>query len=77
MAVTYEQIIDGKWYKANKNKIACCDCFLVHVVEVKKRNGKYYFKWTADRRATAQIRRHLKKYKLPKYAYSKKRRKPK
>jgi len=60
MASKYRQRSPGEWCKMDENNliaIACCDCSLVHVMEVKGTKGKYQICGYRDNRATGQLRR--------------------
>jgi hypothetical protein len=37
---------------------ACCDCALVHDLQVRLEDGKIFISFTRNNRATAQLRRH-------------------
>jgi hypothetical protein len=37
---------------------ACCDCGLVHDLQVRLENGKIFVSFTRDNRKTAALRRH-------------------
>ena len=37
---------------------ACCDCGLVHDLQIKVENGKVFVSFTRDNRATGALRRH-------------------
>lgn len=54
----YRTLNDGEWSAESRfHKISCCDCCLVHVVEIAKgRNGFKIRAWR-DNRATANKRR--------------------
>ena len=57
-AKSYVQRKDGDLVPLERVfKIACCDCGLVHLWELKKKMGELFFKVTRDARATAQRRR--------------------
>jgi hypothetical protein len=56
-----DDVIPGKWYDAPKGlKLACCDCGLVHVVEIKKAKGRFAMRLWRDNRSTAATRRYNK-----------------
>ena len=59
----YKDIDSGEsFYVAESRKIACCDCGLVHKLEIfKDEKGFMKMRLTRDRRATAAIRREKKK----------------
>lgn len=51
-------IEEDKWYRFTNNEtIICCDCCLVHVIKLGKKNGKLYAKWKRDDKLTALYRR--------------------
>ena len=66
MGDRYHQIYDGDWHEMYKRgqKMACCHCGLVHVmdfkVEKKGRINAVFVRVKQDRRATAAIRRPFK-----------------
>lgn len=45
---------------AKKGRTACCDCGLVHDEEYRVTKRGLMFKAVRNRRATAQLRRHMK-----------------
>jgi len=55
------QIIDGTWYAVNHGGPPfieeCCDCGLSHRQEWKIENGRLYFRYTVDKRATNSARK--------------------
>jgi hypothetical protein len=57
----YTQAYDGQWNTLPTRlwKIRCCDCGLVHLLELRVHKGKVQFKADRDMRATAQVRRRL------------------
>ena len=56
----YKQVLDGEWIKPRHRgwKMACCDCGLVHTVNLKVIEGQVYMQPTRDNRATAAKRRY-------------------
>lgn len=40
--ITYDSLSDGEWFAIPRDgeKIACCDCGLVHLVKVTRRRGR-------------------------------------
>lgn len=48
------------WRKISQTRIACCDCGLVHDVEVKPHKGSIYIRMRRNNRSTAQVRRYTK-----------------
>ena len=62
MVKVYDQTEDGEWYEApSKQRIACCDCGLAHDYEFRIVEGRVQYRIRRNNRATAQIRRHLKR----------------
>lgn len=56
-------MIDNEWYLVGKYDYhECCDCSLVHRVELKWDNGKLWEKWTRDDTQT-QIAREKQRVK--------------
>lgn len=56
----YYQVKDGEWrYFLRKEKVACCDCGLVHTYRYRKRKGFLQRQAIRDNRATAARRRRL------------------
>lgn len=61
----YVEAADGKWYSQPMiDRIACCDCGLVHDVEYRVSSGflgvpALEVKATRNARATAQVRRGM------------------
>ncbi len=56
----YDQIYDGEWctWNLRRNKLQCCDCGLVHVVDYRVRDGKVESRFERDERATQAVRRN-------------------
>lgn len=55
---------DGEWVRvpAKGHKNACCDCGLVHVIDYRiDDDGALAIRFTRDKRATATMRRKMKK----------------
>jgi hypothetical protein len=60
------QIVDGAWYatafrtkdepESDPFTEECCDCGLVHRVEYKVENGKFWVRYIIDKEATAEAR---------------------
>lgn len=51
---------DGEWVAPKlRFNIACCDCGLIHKVELRIRKGAVEFRARRDAEATRQRRRHL------------------
>jgi hypothetical protein len=55
----YYKLKDGEWAQApdGLTKIACCDCGLVHVLQIKKTKTGFRYRAWRDTRATAAKRR--------------------
>lgn len=59
------QIKDGEWFQAlfpgdpPTHSMACCDCGLVHKIQIKAADGKIYMMAVRDKRATATRRKKL------------------
>lgn len=55
----YEDARSDEWFALARrgNKIACCDCGLVHAVDVRLRGRTVEVRFARDERATAAIRR--------------------
>lgn len=61
MAKRYEED-NGDWFLLGKGfRWACCSCHLVHDVEVRFRNGMPEMRIIRHERATAALRRKLKR----------------
>lgn len=58
----YKVTEDGEWFPVMRggHKIACCDCGLVHNFNFRTRDGDLEVQFTRDKRATGQVRRHMK-----------------
>ena len=53
---------DGKWYRLGHFEYhGCCDCGLVHKVEVKLERGVLWTRWVRDDAQTRQARKDAKK----------------
>lgn len=56
-----QQIHDGVWYAVGHGGAPlmeeCCDCGLTHRQEWKIENGRFYFRYTVDRKATKAARK--------------------
>lgn len=57
-----QQIFDGVWYAVNHGGEPpffeeCCDCGLTHQQEWKIDNGRIYFRYAVDQKATAAARK--------------------
>jgi len=60
----YDTAEDGEWMVTplKGHRIACCDCGLAHDYEFRiNEQGRIELRVKRNNRATAQIRRHLKK----------------
>jgi hypothetical protein len=57
----YHRQQDGEWVRPVRRgyRLGCCDCGLVHVVDFRVYRGQVHFRAVRNRRATAQMRRHL------------------
>jgi len=57
--VKYAQVYDGEWVPLPRRgqKIVCCDCGLIHRIDVRVKAGKVQFRAFRDVRATAARRR--------------------
>jgi hypothetical protein len=42
-------------------KLACCDCGLVHEIELRVRGHRVEWRWKRLNRSTGQVRRHMKR----------------
>lgn len=57
----YTQIWDGEWNPAyREQRVACCDCGLVHDIYIRRIKGKLMQRVDRNERATAAIRRGKK-----------------
>lgn len=57
----YKQIYSGEWEPWTRDvDLACCDCSLVHNIRSRIRGGEFQMQFTANKRATAALRRHHK-----------------
>lgn len=57
----YKQFKDGQEIEVEPGvglNFACCDCALVHDLQVRLENGKVFVSFTRDNRKTAALRRH-------------------
>jgi len=63
MADKFEVQEEGEWATTTRrgNKIACCDCGLVHRIDFKIKNRGILYRTFRDNRSTGQVRRHMKK----------------
>ena len=64
----YKDIGPGESFPVRNNmKVACCDCGLVHKLEIfNDGEGFMMMRFTRDRRATAAVRRETRKRSYPK-----------
>lgn len=59
----YVQVMDGEWFELMftgnppVHSMACCDCGLVHKVQIKVDGGKIFMMAVRDKRATARRRK--------------------
>lgn len=60
----YKQIHDGDWVQPVRRdyRMSCCDCGLVHRLDFRLVDGRIQFRAARHRRATAQIRRRMKRH---------------
>ena len=57
---SYADLEDGEWFTFDRpQKIACCSCCHVHLVELRFYEGKMQMRMTTDKRATGQLRRRM------------------
>ncbi len=58
----YKQTIDGDWVRPIRKgyRVACCDCGLVHVINIRVRKNLVEYQVFRDNRATARRRQRLK-----------------
>lgn len=58
----YVQATDGEWIQPIRKgyRVACCDCGLVHRINIRVRKGKVQFQVFRDSRATASRRKRRK-----------------
>ena len=56
----YERHEPGEWIQPIKKgyKVRCCDCGLVHIVDLRIVKGRVQFRAVRDERATGQSRRY-------------------
>jgi hypothetical protein len=59
----YERPMAGEWVQPVRKgyKMACCDCGLVHRMDFRILNGRAQFRVWRNERATALMRRHMKR----------------
>lgn len=55
----YKKLSDGEWaaIPAGVVKVACCDCGLVHILQIKRASTGFKYRAWRDTRATAAKRR--------------------
>lgn len=55
----YPSVEPGEWerVKARNFKLMCCDCSLVHVIDIRKTESGYEMRFRRDNRATEAARR--------------------
>ncbi len=60
---SYDKPKAGEWVRPIHNgyKLACCDCGLVHRIDFRINEGSVEMKLERDKRATGQMRRHIKR----------------
>ncbi len=58
-AMRYVQVTDGEWVQPIRKgyRVTCCDCGLVHRINIRVRKGKVQFQAFRDNRATARRRK--------------------
>jgi hypothetical protein len=54
----YQTAMDGEWFPVPRRgeRVACCDCGLVHRIKISKRNGKLGIRYWRLPLATGGIR---------------------
>ncbi len=59
----FKQVESGEWIQPVRKgyRMACCDCGLVHRLDLRIFKGKIQLRAFRDERSTAQMRRHMKK----------------
>ena len=57
----YHQVYDGEWtlVSRRKHRHMCCDCCLVHVVDMRNSRNGTEMRYRRDNRATAAARRGM------------------
>ena len=54
-------MVSGAWYAAAHGRVPhfeeCCDCGLTHRIEYKLDNGRVWFRYTVDDKATKAARK--------------------
>jgi hypothetical protein len=59
---------DGKWYALGAEfQFECCDCGLVHDIEIRKFKGKFQIRLFRNRRSTSASRRERRKHRRNKW----------
>ncbi len=60
--MAYDKPEAGEWIQPIRRgyKLACCDCGLVHVMDVRVHRGRVQFRVFRHNRATGQMRRWMK-----------------
>jgi hypothetical protein len=58
----YDELADGEWFAIPRigEKIACCDCGLVHLTKISRRGGKIGLRFWRMGPETGGIRASLK-----------------
>lgn len=61
-----ESAVNGRWSRwvqpiRRGYKLACCDCGLVHDMDVRIQKGRVQFRMARNNRSTGQVRRHMRK----------------
>lgn len=60
MSRVYDQIYEDEWIpwpKGKGNRLQCCDCLLVHLLELRVKDGQIQTRFFRDNRSTAARRR--------------------
>ena len=58
----YKQVQSGEWIEPITKgfRLACCECSLVHNMDVRIKNGQVQWRMSRNNRATGQVRRYKK-----------------
>jgi hypothetical protein len=59
----YDEVTSDEWWALARrgNKVACCDCNLVHIVDCRLKGKVVEVRFARDERATAALRRGKKR----------------
>lgn len=62
----YQDVREGEWITPRRRdyRMQCCDCGLVHRIDIRVRHGRVQYRVFPHRRATAAVRRRRQKVKL-------------